>query len=153
MGDNPKPKPWTQAEFDAQFLQASKEALRRSRELLESMKAQSGLQAGTAPTNARLAELRSLVNHPAVQEHIAGRPAGRPHGESGGGGPPLAFRAAHPHQGHEAVPARRGPSPGQGVAAHHAMVPAESCGSRAQSQTPDLVLVHALEAAPYLYRK
>ena len=75
MGDNPKPKPWTQAEFDAQFMQASKEALKRSRELLEIMKAQSGLKAGTAPTKTRLAELRSLVNHPAVQEHIAAEAA------------------------------------------------------------------------------
>ena len=75
MGDNPKPKPWTRAEFDAQLMQASKEALKRSRELLESMKARSGLRAGTAPTNARLAELRSLVNQPAVQEHIAAEAA------------------------------------------------------------------------------
>jgi hypothetical protein len=60
MGDNPKPKPWTRAEFDAQLMQASKEALKRWRELLESMKARSDLRAGTAPTNARLAELRRL---------------------------------------------------------------------------------------------
>ena len=75
MGDNPKPKPWTRAEFDAQLMQASKEALKRSRELLESMKGRSDLRAGTAPTNARLAELRSLVNQPAVQEHIAAEAA------------------------------------------------------------------------------
>jgi hypothetical protein len=49
MGDNPKPKPWTQAEFDAQFMQASKEALRRSRELLEMMKAQSAYRREPRP--------------------------------------------------------------------------------------------------------
>jgi hypothetical protein len=65
MADFPK-TPRTSAEFDTQAVQAFKDALKRL---------SSGLRTETAPMNDRLAELRSLVKRPAVQEHIAAEAA------------------------------------------------------------------------------
>jgi hypothetical protein len=70
---------FTRAEFNAEVVQASKEALKRSRELLEITKARvrcsSGLHTEAAPLNDRLAKLRLLVNRPAVQVRIAAEAA------------------------------------------------------------------------------
>jgi hypothetical protein len=58
-------------------VQVFKDALKRLRKLLENSKAcrPSGLRTGAAPIDNRLAELRSLVKRPAVQEHIAAEAA------------------------------------------------------------------------------
>jgi hypothetical protein len=70
MDGTPHP-PRPHAKFDVQAAQAP-EAPKRSRERLETTEAllrrPSDLR---APTNDRLAELRSLVKRPAVQERIA----------------------------------------------------------------------------------
>ena len=69
----------TSAEFDAQAVQVFKDALKRLRELLKNTRASvhrpSGLRTRAAPIDHRLAELRSLVKRPAVQEHIAAEAA------------------------------------------------------------------------------
>ena len=73
MGDTPR----TSAACETQAVQVFKDALKRLRELLENSKARrpSGLRTGAAPIDNRLAELRSLVKRPAVQEHIAAEAA------------------------------------------------------------------------------
>ena len=75
MSDTPR----TSTEFDAQAVQVFKDALKRLRELLKNTRASvrrpSGLRTGAAPIDNRLAELRSLVKRPAVQEHIAAEAA------------------------------------------------------------------------------
>jgi hypothetical protein len=60
--------PGTSAQFDTQAVQAFKEALKRSRK-------PDGQRTGTSPMNDPLAELRSLVKRPAVQEYIAAEAA------------------------------------------------------------------------------
>ena len=63
MADTPN-TPGTSAQFDTQAVQAFKEALKRSRKPDRRC-------TETTPMNDCLAELRSLVKRPAVQEHIA----------------------------------------------------------------------------------
>lgn len=63
MADTPNPLE-TSAQFDTQAVQAFKKALKRSCK-------PDRRRTGTTPMNDRLAELRSLVKRPAVQEHIA----------------------------------------------------------------------------------
>ena len=67
MADTPN-TPRTSAQFDLQAVQAFKEALKRSRK-------PDRRRTGTTPMNDCLAELRSLVKRPAVQEHIAAEAA------------------------------------------------------------------------------
>jgi hypothetical protein len=67
MADTPN-MPGTSAQFDTQAVQAFKEALKRSRK-------PDGRRTGTTPMNGPLAELRSLVKRPAVQEYIAAEAA------------------------------------------------------------------------------
>ena len=72
---SPPETPGPQAEFDTRAALASKEALKRSRDLFGNTRAAmgrlSGLRTQAAPTNDRLAEVRSLVERPEVQERIA----------------------------------------------------------------------------------
>jgi hypothetical protein len=75
MADTPKPS----AQSDTQAVQAFKEALKRLRILPENtgalVRRPSGLRVRTPPMDDCLAELRSLVKQPAVQEHIAAQAA------------------------------------------------------------------------------
>jgi hypothetical protein len=75
MADPPEPS----AQFDTQAVQAFKAALKRSLKPLAYtgglVHRPSGLRVGTTPMDDCLAELRSLVQRPAVQEHIAAEAA------------------------------------------------------------------------------
>lgn len=78
MADTPN-TPEPSAQSDAQAVQAFKVALKRSRKPLENTRALvrrlSGLRVRGPPMDDCLAELRSLVKRPAVQEHIAAQAA------------------------------------------------------------------------------
>ena len=75
MADTPEPS----ALSDTQAVQAFKVALKRSFTPLENtgglVRRPLGLRVGTTPMDDSLAELRSLVKRPAVQEHIAAEAA------------------------------------------------------------------------------
>jgi hypothetical protein len=72
MADAPN-MPGTSAQFDTQAVQAFKEALKRLRK--PAGRRPAGRRTGTTPMNDPLAELRSLVKRPAVQEYIAAEAA------------------------------------------------------------------------------